>query len=382
MSPEAREGFDPNEEPPWESAPDLLKFYDVGELAATVDAAGRPEYLLASLWAQGDYGVLGAVDKSGKTWLAADVAVSVASGTPWLGIFSVISAGPVLLFSGEGGMRKVVRRLRAVCAARGVELESLPIRVCLRVPHLTSQAAMLLVGDEIAATRPALVIIDPLYLAARGARTSDLADMGGHLEEAQIIAQRYGAALMIVHHWNQTGSGRGAIRFSGAGPSAWGRVLISAAVVSRHTELVSRKTTVVLDLDCQGDETADRTVRIRREVWADDPDDLMSALHYEVRELDVTAPADPRTAGLTPAATRIHLVLESEQAPLTVDQVGDRLAVDDTGRGGLKKRTIQDGLTALFEAGLVDTEPSQGRRPGYWWSRADGTAGEESENAL
>jgi DNA-binding transcriptional ArsR family regulator len=378
-----KEGFDLDEVAPWDTPPDpVLKFYDVSELVAEVDAAGRPEYLLQPVWAEGDYGVVGAVDKAGKSWMAADAAVSVASGTPWLGIFPVSSAGSVLLFAGEGGPRKVVRRLRAVCEARDLELTTLPIRVCLRVPHLTSEAAMLLVADEIAATRPVLVIIDPLYLAARGARSSDLNEMGGHLEAAQLIAQRYGSALMVVHHWNQTGSGKGAIRFSGAGPSAWGRVLISAAVVSRHTDPVTRRTTVVLDLDCQGDETADRTVRIRREVWSDDPDDLSSPLHYRVTELDEPAPSDPRTAGLAPAATRILRVLEDEQLPLTVQQIGDRVAVDDTGRGGLKERTIQDGLAALSEAGLVDGEASKGRKPGYWWFRTDEPQTEEAENGL
>ena len=64
----------------------------------------------------------------------------------------------------------------------------LPIRICLRVPHLTSEAALALVEDEITKTRPVLVVIDPLYLAARGARGSDLYEMGAHLEGIQIVS--------------------------------------------------------------------------------------------------------------------------------------------------------------------------------------------------
>jgi len=47
--------------------------------------------------------MLAAEFKAGKTWAITDLAVSVASGTPWLGIFPVDAPGPVLLFAGEGG---------------------------------------------------------------------------------------------------------------------------------------------------------------------------------------------------------------------------------------------------------------------------------------
>jgi hypothetical protein len=46
--------------------------------------------------------------------------------------------------------------------------------------------------------------------------------MGAHLERIQTITQRYGAALMVSHHWNKTGEGCGAKRMSGVGPAAWG----------------------------------------------------------------------------------------------------------------------------------------------------------------
>jgi hypothetical protein len=351
-----------------------LQFHDVADLATEVDAAGEPRYLLRPVWAEDDYGVLGAVDKAGKSWMAADAAVSIASATRWLGIFDVDAPGPVLLFVGEGGRRKIVRRMRAICSERGLKLEQLahPVRVCLRVPHLTDAVAMSAMEQEIAATRPALVIIDPLYLAARGARGSDLYDMGAHLEEAQAIAQRHGAALMVVTHWNQTGKGTGAIRFSGAGPSAWGRVLISAAVVSRHTDSSTKRTSVVLDLVIQGDEVPDQTVRIRREVWSEDPDDLTAVLHYEVTPVETGAARDPRTSGLRPSAGRVLHVLERDGSQLTVRQIGDLLAVDGQGPP-LKARTIQEALGELADADLVDATAHQQGAARYWWVLVEAT---------
>lgn len=332
-----------------------LKVADLADLIAEVDSAPAPTFLFRPVWPQGDHGVIAKPEKDGKTWDVSDAAVSVASGTPWLGIFSVESPGSVLMFVGEGGKRKVVRRIRAICASRGIDVASLPIRVCLRVPHLTSEAAMLLVEDEIAEHRPALVIIDPLYLAARGARGSDLYEMGSHLERVQVVTQRYGASLMVTHHWNQTGQGRGAKRMSGAGPAAWGRVLISGMVTTRHTDAVTGATTVTLELDFQGDEIAETTIRLRRRIWADDPNDLASALHYEVCQLDTDdRSTDPELADLRPAAIRVLRMLEAAADPLTVSQIGDALATDATGLSPLKRRTIDDALARLSERDLAE----------------------------
>jgi RecA-family ATPase len=130
---------------------------------------------------------------------------------------------------------------------------------------------MVIVEKELDHTRPALVIVDPLYLAARGAKGSDLYEMGSHLERIQGLCQAQRASLVVTHHWNQTGTGTGAERFSGAGPSAWGRVLISVAPVGRpYEDPDTGATTVVLDLWMKGDEIPERVVRLRRRVWADD----------------------------------------------------------------------------------------------------------------
>jgi AAA domain len=53
-----------------------------GEVAAGVAAVGEPRWLIEGLWPAD--GVLAAQEKAGKTWAALDLAVSVASGRPWL----------------------------------------------------------------------------------------------------------------------------------------------------------------------------------------------------------------------------------------------------------------------------------------------------------
>jgi hypothetical protein len=363
--PEARSGFDVDELEPWEQSPGLLDIEDLGALLDRVDNAPAPRYLIEGVMAEGDHGMLAAEFKAGKTWAENDLAISVASGTAWLGIFET-SPGPVLVFAGEGGPRKIARRFRAVCESRGIDPATLPIRVCLRVPHLTSESAMALVEDEVAEHNPRLVIIDPLYLAARGARGADLYEMGAHLERIQVVCQRHGSALLLVHHWNKTGDGKGAKRMSGAGPDAWGRILISMAVVSRHTDPKTQASTVVLDLDFQGDEIAESTTRIRRKVWADDPRDLASTLHYEVSRIEAPGESsDPALAGLRPSAVRVLAVLEKVSDWCAVREIGDVLAETS---GPLKARTIQDALAALVEAGFAVPMGTLGSSGGKWRS--------------
>jgi hypothetical protein len=344
----------------------VLEVQSVAEIVAALDAAPRTDWLLRAVWPADAYGVLAAVDKAGKSLLGLDLAVSVASGTPWLGVYDVDRPGPVLIFYGEGSHRRVIRRLRAICEPRGVELGHLPIRLSTRVPHLTSREHLDAVTAEVTGHTPVLVILDPLYLAARGAKGSDLYAMGETLEGVQHVCDGVGAALLVVTHFTKGGNGRGAQRITGVGPGAWGRVLITAHVEHRHTEPDTRATIAVLGLDFIGDEIPDSALRIRRRVWADDPDDLDSRLHYDVEVVQDEPPTDPGLEGLSPSAQRILALLRStERDQSTVKELGDDLAAE--GRP-LKKRTIQTALGALAEMQLAD---STGDGPGLaarWWA--------------
>jgi hypothetical protein len=119
------------------------------EVAAWVAAAGEPRWLIQGLWPADAYGVLAAQEKAGKPWAALDLAVSVATGRPWLEHFACPSPGPVLVFLGEGGERATVRRIEAIATARGVAPDLLAdrLRLCFRVPRLAAPG----VGSELTA---------------------------------------------------------------------------------------------------------------------------------------------------------------------------------------------------------------------------------------
>jgi hypothetical protein len=179
-----------------------------GEVAARVAATGEPRWLVEGLWPADAYGVLAADIKAGKTWAALDLAVSVACGLPWFGRFPCPTPGGVLVFLGEGGERAMVRRIEAVATHKGADPALLAerLRLCFRVPHLAAPGAgqeLVAIERELAAHPAALVILDPLYLAAGGASGASLYDMGTVLQAIQGVCQAAACALMVVTHWKR-----------------------------------------------------------------------------------------------------------------------------------------------------------------------------------
>ncbi|CAN5618780.1 hypothetical protein BH10ACT1_BH10ACT1_19880 [soil metagenome] len=275
-----------------------MNFRTLAQVAEEVRNAPAPEWLIQTLWPADAYGILGAEDKAGKTWAILDMALAVAAGHKWLDTWEVEQSGPVLVFVGEGSERKMVRRLYAIGQHYGLtesQVDALPIRLSMRVPNLSSVLHLAEVQRELAEHPARLVILDPLYLAAGDTETSQLNKMGVILGTIQLAAQAVGAALIVCHHWNQSGDGTGRKRFSGAGTAEWGRVLVSMSIIRRTTEDDEGQARSVVDLKLEviGDEVPDTEWTIRRTVWAEDPTDLGSPMHYVVARTHL----DPATRG-------------------------------------------------------------------------------------
>lgn len=258
-----------------------LLFESVADVAARVDAAPPPGWLARPVWPVDAYGVIAAEDKAGKSWAVLDLAVAVASGRKWLDRFECERPGPVLVFLGEGSERKSTRRGRAVAEFHGETWEHLPIRVSHRAPDLTRDEHLAAIAYELEQNPARLVILDPLYLSLGNTKSGLLSEMGAVLVRLQVVCQQADAALVVVHHWNQTGTGTDRKRFSGAGLAEWGRVLVSVAVDGRSTtdgddSIVEQSWRFI------GDEIPDTTHRVVRRIWTDDPDSLTSAMHYAV----------------------------------------------------------------------------------------------------
>src|SRR5580658_2049000 len=92
---------------------------------AQLKSAKATRYLIPGILAAGQPGGIYGGFKTLKTSLAADLLISLASGTPFLGRFPVAKPGRVVFLSGEAGLEALKATADRICRERGLSLESL-----------------------------------------------------------------------------------------------------------------------------------------------------------------------------------------------------------------------------------------------------------------
>lgn len=164
------------------------------------DSADKPQWLIEGLWADQAVGILGGEPKCCKTFLALDMAVSVASGAACLRRFRVFRTAPVLLFPAEDSLSMVRKRLEGICAAAHTRLEALPIyvitasRLLLDLPQDREK-----LRETVARINPALLILDPFIRLHRSDENAskEVAPLLGYLRQLQ---RDLNVAVLLVHH--------------------------------------------------------------------------------------------------------------------------------------------------------------------------------------
>lgn len=361
---------DPNDKNANDPKKPKLTFQNLRDVRHDVRNREPRKWIVEGLIAETQYGVLSKVDKGQKTWDAMDLAVSIVTGTPWLGIFPVLVTGPVVVFAGEGDDDEYIARFDAVCASKGVAPNETAenVTICFRVPTLSNEQVMDEVQAHLDEHEPTMVILDPLYLAVGGASGSDLYAMGEVLSKLQYAVQAVKAALVVLTHHKKGDSSDPFGKITGVGPGAWGRFLIVGDITDRHEDPDHPGGSVVTTrMEFRGGRIADKDVTYRRRIWSDDPADLSAPLHYTMERLESAAiPAE--LAGLRPAHRRVLDALRADPGSwLDAKVIGDLLAKDSSGGGPLKKRTIQDAGKVLVEEGWADRRQA-GKYNSWEWT--------------
>ena len=193
--------------------------------ASALHAPAQPQtWLVEQLWTNGAVGVIGGSPKSGKSWLALDMAVSIASGTQCLGAFPVHASGPVLLYAAEDSAAALRARLETLSRIRQLDFASLDVRVItaesLRLDRIEDQ-------DRLKATvfvhHPVLLVLDPLVRvhAIDENVAGQVAALLGYLRTLQ---RKTGVAVALIHHLRKNPSPSGGAGYSLRGSSdlyAW-----------------------------------------------------------------------------------------------------------------------------------------------------------------
>ena len=168
----------------------------------------KPRFLIRNILVAGQPGVIGGRSKVCKTSIACDLAISLGSGTPFLGQFAAEKV-PVGFWSGESGAATIRETGQRIAAARGVNLADVDVAWCFDLPRLSRQDHLDLLAETILAKRLKVAILDPLYLAllsdATAGGASNLFAMGSALQPLTKLGQETGCTLKLLHHFRKAG---------------------------------------------------------------------------------------------------------------------------------------------------------------------------------
>ena len=187
-------------------------------------ATSSAPWLIDRLWTAHAVGIIGGTPKSYKTWMALEMAVSVASGSACLASFTVSSPGPVLLYAAEDSESALRSRLESLARHHGLDLTYLDIRVItadsLRLDRTTDQERL---EATLMLHRPVLLILDPLVRlhAIDENAAGEIAALLGYL---RLLQRKTASAIALVHHARKNLSANGGAGYSLRGSSdlyAW-----------------------------------------------------------------------------------------------------------------------------------------------------------------
>jgi hypothetical protein len=175
-------------------------------------------WTVEGIWSHDAHGLIAGEPKTFKSFVAGDLAVSVASGTRFLGRFEVPQTGPVIIIQEENTPAMMKDRLEKITTARGLagnvssnghELsltgpDELPIFLMNNQRfNLTDKDHLKLLERWIKDLRPRLVVLDPIYLMMPGVDENSAVGLTPVLRELLTLKQRYDVGILIVHHYNK-----------------------------------------------------------------------------------------------------------------------------------------------------------------------------------
>lgn len=169
--------------------------------ASQLSSAGpQTQWLVEALWSDQAVGILGGEPKCCKSFLALDVAVSVASGAACLRRFPVRRSGKVLLFPAEDSLAIVRQRLAGIASAAQVCFQSLPVEVITSPSlRLDTPADRQRLSNTVQNLQPILLILDPLIRLHR-VDENDATQIATLLSYLRELQRQFHLAVLLVHH--------------------------------------------------------------------------------------------------------------------------------------------------------------------------------------
>ena len=207
----------------------------------------RPKWLVKDMWTVGGCGFISGAPKSYKSWLGLDLAVSVSTGSPFLGDYPVAKPHPVLYLQEEDDLLLVMERLSYIVEAKTPNLfwqgqithtsgstfawappeGDIPMAMQVQTGFTSSDEGwQAWLDEQIVNHGFKLVVIDTLGTTAGDVDTDkSQVLMERMLRPLKTLAKKHNTAIVIIHH-NKKNSGEG----SRAGNDMLGSVALHAWV--------------------------------------------------------------------------------------------------------------------------------------------------------
>jgi hypothetical protein len=208
---DAWEGRDYESEPAPDDPPREAPIrFDLMDSAAFAHAEFNLEWLIRGALVASQPAVVGGPKKSLKTSAMVDMALSLATGTPFLGRFPVDTPVRTALLSGESGEAVLQETARRIAAAKGIALEEADVRWGFKLPRFTDAQQLAALQESLAENAVKVCIFDPLYLAllggrdSRGPQASNLYEMGPLLLAVAQTCLAVGCTPALAHHFRLT----------------------------------------------------------------------------------------------------------------------------------------------------------------------------------
>jgi len=209
----------------------------------------RPvQWLIKKVLPHGDVGAVFGESGAGKSFLALDLVMAIATGTPWRGHEVTQGTVAYIVAEGAGGF---TTRLRAYSEHHGVDLATAPVHVLGDAPNFLEKAD---IKDLITATRAlaglSVIVVDTLAQVTAGGNENSGEDMGRALAHCKALGTATGAMVLLVAH-----SGKDSTR----GLRGWSGIkgaLDVEILVERSDKYRSATVTKMKDGDGEGEEFA------------------------------------------------------------------------------------------------------------------------------
>lgn len=177
-----------------------LKFETASELLAKPEP--KLEWLIENVWVDKARGLIAGNPGVGKTWLALDMLLSVASGQLCLGKYPV-RQGPVLLMEEEASELNLSRRLHSLARARGIVGSSLNnvhlvTRQFAKMPRDVAEIGRFILEHDIR-----LVVFDSLR-RFHGADENSSTEMQAVLDAFGRLNSMCATSVVLIHHLSKS----------------------------------------------------------------------------------------------------------------------------------------------------------------------------------